>query len=329
MLRAGLNLALINLYLYTMLGLYTVTKHSTSRGWQPLVLALGAGVLLLASSWPVWAAEPAPESQASSTQSAIQNATQTRTTVERGLEIFQEADRRQSGFVDMLVDLKMILRNRKGNAVSRDLELRQLEVPDGGDKLMVVFNTPKAIAGTALLSHGQITREDDQWLYLPALKRVKKIASRNRSGPFLGSEFSYEDLSTQEVEKYTYNYLREEACGDQNCFVVERRPGPNLYSGYLRQVFWLDTEHYRTQKVDYYNRGDRLTKTLVGSDFVVFDVPAVDPASGSAKIWKAGRMLMTNHVTKKSTELTWDAYRFGVGLSAERDLSVTSLRRVR
>jgi len=104
---------------------------------------------------------------------------------QRGLEIFQEADRRQSGFQDMLVNLTMVLRNRKGAAVERELDLKQLEVPEGGDRLMVVFNTPKAIRGTALLSHGQLTREDDQWLYLPALKRVKKIASRNRSGPFL------------------------------------------------------------------------------------------------------------------------------------------------
>ena len=252
----------------------------------------------------------------------------------RGLEIFQEADRRQSGFQDMLVNLTMVLRNRKGTAVERKLDLKQLEVPEGGDRLMVVFNTPKAIRGTALLSHGQLTREDDQWLYLPALKRVKKIASRNRSGPFLGSEFSYEDLSTQEVVKYSYEFLREEACGDLSCLVVERKPGPNLYSGYLRQVFWIDTEHYRTQKVDYYNRGNRLTKTLIGSDFQQFALADVgndggDDGAAGRSIWKTKRMMMTNHVTGKSTELKWDNFKFGSGLSAERDLSTTSLRRVR
>ncbi len=240
--------------------------------------------------------------------------------------MFDEADRRQSGYGDMLVTLKMILRNSQGSSVERELDLKQLEVPEGGDKLMVVFNTPKAIQGTALLSHGQLTREDDQWLYLPAVKRVKKIASRNRSGPFLGSEFSYEDLSTQEVVKYSYDFLREEPCGEAQCFVVERKPGPNLYSGYLRQIFWIDTEHYRTLKVDYYNRGDRLTKTLIASDFKQFAIPSAPAQSG---IWKPERMLMSNLVTGKSTELVWSDFRFGVGLSDERDLSVTSLRRVR
>ncbi len=237
----------------------------------------------------------------------------------RGLNVFREADRRQSGFGDMLVQLTMVLRNRRGNEVERELDLKQLEVPEGGDKLMVVFQTPKAIRGTALLSHGQLTREDDQWLYLPALKRVKKIASRNRSGPFLGSEFSYEDLSTQEVAKYSYKYLREEACGEGRCYVVERKPGPVLYSGYLRQVFWLDSEHYRTVKVDYYNRGDRLTKTLLASEFEQF----------SNGIWKPRLMQMSNKVTGKSTDLIWRDFEFGVGLTADRDLSTTSLLRVR
>ncbi len=312
-----------------MLGLYTVTKRSTSQTLAGLLVPLVVVGLVLLSAASVaaaalaeaTAAEAAPAEAAPQEQSAASL---------RGLEIFQEADRRQSGFQDMLVNLTMVLRNRKGAAVERKLDLKQLEVPEGGDRLMVVFNTPKAIRGTALLSHGQLTREDDQWLYLPALKRVKKIASRNRSGPFLGSEFSYEDLSTQEVVKYSYEFVREEACGEQNCLVVERKPGPNLYSGYLRQVFWIDTEHYRTLKVDYYNRGDRLTKTLIGSDFQQFALAGVgeDGESGRS-IWKTRRMMMTNHVTGKSTELKWDNFKFGSGLSAERDLSTTSLRRVR
>ncbi len=238
---------------------------------------------------------------------------------ERGLAVFTEADRRQSGFVDLRVQLTMVLRDKRGRTVERELDLQQLEVPAGGDRLMVVFQTPKAIRGTALLSHGQLTRDDDQWLYLPALKRVKKIASRNRSGPFLGSEFSYEDLSTQEVSKYSYRFLRTEDCGAGRCFVVERKPGPTLYSGYLRQVYWIDTEHYRTLKVDYYNRGDRLTKTLTASEFEQFE-------NG---LWKPKLMLMSNQVTGKSTELAWRGFEFNVGLSADRDLSTTSLLRVR
>jgi len=236
-----------------------------------------------------------------------------------GRAVFTAADERQSGFGDFEVDLRMLLRSRSGSSVERELDLAQMEIPDQGDRLLVVFQTPKAIRGTALLSHGQITREDDQWLYLPALKRVKKIASRNRSGPFLGSEFSYEDLSSQEVGKYDYRYISEEPCGEQSCYLVERRPGESIYSGYLRQVFWIDTTALRTWKVEYYNRGDRLLKTLTAHDFQLH----------KDRFWRADRLVMQNHVTGKSTELHWENFRYGVGLVAERDFSTTSLRRVR
>ena len=72
--------------------------------------------------------------------------------------------------------------------------------------------------------HIQKSRLDDQWLYLPALKRVKRIASSNKAGPFMGSEFSYEDISSKEVEKYTYNFLRDEELNGLDCFVVEYDP---------------------------------------------------------------------------------------------------------
>ena len=96
---------------------------------------------------------------------------------EQGLAIFTEADRRESGFVDLTVELRMILRNASGKSSERALSIRQLEVPEDGDKLMVVFAAPASIRGTALLSHAHKVGSDDQWLFLPALNRVKKIAS--------------------------------------------------------------------------------------------------------------------------------------------------------
>ena len=94
---------------------------------------------------------------------------------DQGREIFAELDRRNSGYQDYQVDLRMVLRNAAGDFSERLLRIRQLEVPSDGDKLLVVFDTPKAIRGTALLSYGHKTAPDDQWLYLPAIKRVKRI----------------------------------------------------------------------------------------------------------------------------------------------------------
>ena len=122
---------------------------------------------------------------------------------ERGLEIATERDRRDLGFGDFSADLVMTLRNRHGEESTRKLSSRNLEQENDGDKSLVVFDSPADIDGTALLTFSHKTGDDDQWLYLPALKRVKRISSSNKSGPFVGSEFAYEDISSQELEDYT------------------------------------------------------------------------------------------------------------------------------
>ena len=118
----------------------------------------------------------------------------------------------------------MLLRNKQGRENRRELRIKVLEVEGDGDRSLFVFDQPRDVAGTAMLVHGHRDAADDQWLYLPALARVKRISSSNRSGSFMGSEFAYEDLSVPEVEKFTYRYVRDEPCGALICTVVERFP---------------------------------------------------------------------------------------------------------
>lgn len=238
---------------------------------------------------------------------------------DRGRAIAEEADRRDLGWGDSLVELQMILANRHGESSIRELRIQSLEVADPGlgDRSLTVFARPRDIAGTAFLSHTRITEPDDQWLYLPALKRVKRISSANKSGPFLGSEFAYEDLVSQEVERYAYRWLRDESCGDLECFVVERYP---VYenSGYTRQVVWVDASEYRIMRIEFYDRRDTLLKTLVFSDYRRY----LD------QYWRAQTMQMDNHQTGKSTTLVYSDYQFRVGVN-ERDFTASRLKRIR
>ena len=121
---------------------------------------------------------------------------------QQGLALFTTADQRDSGWVDGRAELEMILRNAQGEESHRSLRIDTLEVAGDGDKSLTVFDAPRDIKGTAFLSYTHALAADDQWLYLPALKRVKRIASANKSGPFVGSEFAYEDITSQEVEKF-------------------------------------------------------------------------------------------------------------------------------
>ena len=112
----------------------------------------------------------------------------------KGLEIATEVDFRDRGFGDTTSTMTMILFDQYGNSTSRKIRNRTLEGKDEGDLSLVIFDTPADVKGTAFLSHTKKSGSDDQWLYLPALKRVKRIASSNQAGPFMGSEFAYEDI---------------------------------------------------------------------------------------------------------------------------------------
>ena len=236
---------------------------------------------------------------------------------ETGLMIAAEARSREAGFGSYEAQQTMVLRNRQGQESRRQLRVKVLEVPDEGDKSLFVFDEPRDVRGTALLIHARKESADDQWLYLPALKRVKRISSSNRSGSFMGSEFAYEDLTAQAVEKFTYRHLRDEPCGELTCAVYERFPVEKK-SGYKRQVVWRDKDELRVRKVEYYDRKDAHMKTLTLDDYQRY----LD------RYWRAGEMTMVNHLTGKSTVLTWTDYRFGGDLD-ERDFTRTGLRRAR
>ena len=185
---------------------------------------------------------------------------------DRGLEIAQAAKDFDKGFADFTANMIMTLKNKSGKTSTRNIRIKSLEVEGDGDKSLSIFDEPADVKGTAMLTFSHGLEPDDQWLYLPALKKVKRISSRNKSGPFMGSTFAFEDLSSQEVEKYSYKLLGEETCGEWQCYVIERKP-EYKHSGYTRQVAWLDKEAYRMVKVDYYDRKKALLKTLVASDF--------------------------------------------------------------
>ncbi len=242
---------------------------------------------------------------------------QAETPEEKGLAIATESDQRDSGWVDQTSELVMILRNKQGDEATREIRTRTLEVEGDGDKSMSIFDTPADVKGTAFLSFTHALKPDDQWLYLPALKRVKRISSRNKSGPFMGSEFAYEDLTSQEVQKYTYKWLRDEKLNDHDTHVIEAYPAYE-HSGYTRQIVWLDKGHLRPVKIEFYDRKDSLLKTLNQHDYKEY-LPG---------IFRADRFEMVNHQTGKSTTLLWSNYAFKTGLT-DRDFDKNSLKRAR
>ena len=241
--------------------------------------------------------------------------------IEKGTQIALAIEEYDQGFGDSESEMHMTLYNKHGEAAERDLRQRTLEMDglDIGDKSLIIFDRPRDVAGTAMLTYAKILEADDQWLYMPAAKRVKRISSKNKSGPFMGSEFAFEDFSGQEFGKYAYRYLRDEPCPgseELTCAVIERYP---LYenSGYVKQIAWSDDMH-RMHRTEYFNRRCDLLKVLTASDYRQY----LD------HYWRAHKLRMEHQLTGKATDLTWDEFIFRVGLS-ESDFTQNSLKRAR
>ncbi|WP_073180186.1 outer membrane lipoprotein-sorting protein [Flagellimonas flava] len=231
---------------------------------------------------------------------------------EKGLQIAKAAEKADEGFGSSIVELKMTLKNKNGQTSERFLTTRTLELTEDGDKSLIVFESPKDVKGTATLTYTHKVGADDQWLYLPSIKRVKRISSNNKSGPFVGSEFAYEDLSSQEVEKYAYKFLKEE--GD--LLVVEQDP-VDPKSGYTRRVVTYNKgKGYRLEKIEFYDRKNALLKTLTYNDYKLY----------KNKFWRALTFNMVNHQSNKETLLKFSDYNFGAEL-AEEDFTEVALKR--
>ena len=220
------------------------------------------------------------------------------------------------GFVDSHETIKMTIRKKGGDQVERLMKSKTLEVEGDGNKVIMVFQDPADVKGSAVLTHSHIQGNDDQWIYLPALRRVKRISSSNKSGPFMGSDFAYEDLSSIEFDKFTYSYVGKELDNRKEYYKVERVPAYER-SGYSKQIVWMDTKKFLTHKIEMFDTAGKVYKTQVLSGYVNY----------FGDFWRAKSIEMYNHQNGNSTLLEWVGdITFNNGFS-HRDLSKNSMKR--
>lgn len=227
---------------------------------------------------------------------------------EKGLRIMQESEKRDEGWGDSKSDMEMILRKANGREVVRKISNQALEGKSGHDKSLIEFKEPLDVRGTVFLTHSHPLEPDDQWIYLPALERTKRISSKRQTGRFMGSEFTYEDLSAFSVQKYDYRYLKEAPCGEpaQDCHVIELTP-KNKYSGYSKGVVYIDKEHLRLYRNELYNkRSGKHQKTLTAKSYKQY----------LGQYWRPDTMLMKNEQTGDETELHFHNQEYGSGVRA-------------
>jgi outer membrane lipoprotein-sorting protein len=209
-------------------------------------------------------------------------------------DVAQKSDKVMSSYKDSKSDVTMTLINANHQERERHMSTITLE-KEGGDLSLMTFLSPADVKGTKFLNYEHIQKDDDQWLYIPALKRVKRIASESKSGSFMGSEFSYEDLSSFDVNKYTYQgEAKLVILNGKKAYQYERQP-VSQNSGYSKQISWTDADTFLILQVDYYDRKHELIKTAYFENY--------KKISG---VYRVGKMIMKNHQNDKQTILIWN-----------------------
>jgi len=217
-------------------------------------------------------------------------------------DVAYKCEKVMQGFKDSSSDMVMTLINSNNQRRQRKMKMITLEKKSGNKSLMT-FLSPKDVRGTKFLNYEHTKKDDDQWLYLPALNRVKRIASKNKSGSFMGSEFSYEDLSSFSVNKYIFKGEAKVGKLDgKKVYIGDRKP-ISKNSGYTKQTSWVDASTYLIKKVEYYDRKHELLKTAIFRDY--------KKISG---VWRVGKMVMINNQNAKKTILIWKNEKIKTGL---------------
>ncbi len=229
-------------------------------------------------------------------------------------EVAKKSENTMSGFKDSISEMKMELINAKGQQKSRTMKMKVLEGKDE-DKSLMEFLSPADVKGTKFLNYEHINKDDDQWLYLPALKRIKRIASKNKSGAFMGSEFAYEDLSGFKAKKYIYEGDAQEVkINGVEMYKTTSKP-VSKYSGYTKIIFWCDKKTFLIKKIEYYDRKKELLKIANFSNYRKFK-----------NIYRIGKIIMKNVQNDKTTILTWNHEKIKNGLN-KKDFNKRYLKR--
>lgn len=244
----------------------------------------------------------------------------TETLEEKGLAIASSVRNRDAGYGSMFATkATVVTTNVKGEKRFQQLRSFMLEKGEGGaQKALLIFDEPADIEGMVGLIHTFPSKPEEQWFFIPGLQRVKRVSGDNRTSSFLGAEFTNEDLVVNFplVERYSYKFVSDEPCDGLSCYVIDRFP---LYghSGYKRFRVWIDKSEFRFQKVEFFDRKDELVKTLFFKGYKLY----------LGHWWRYDSMLMINHHTGKSTEVSND-WNLCAGLTDD-DFSINALKRAR
>lgn len=195
----------------------------------------------------------------------------------------------------------LTITDSKGNQRIRQSAMASLSEPDGTEKRIIKFVSPAEVSGTGVLIFDYPEKSDDMWIYLPALRKTRRIVSREKSKSFMGSEFSNANMTAPGIDDFSYEIQGEETLNGKACHVIESTPvSSNLEDeyGYSRSVSWIDKNSYLVHQIVYYDFDGDLFKTIANKEFKI-----LDEENGK---YMVTRMYAQNHGNNRSSEMIMD-----------------------
>ena len=203
---------------------------------------------------------------------------------------------------DMQARVKMALIAKTGQERLRELTMLRINGSGGDQKYFMYFHNPGDVRGMSFMVYKYPNKDDDRWLFIPSINLVNRIAARDSRSSFVGSDFTYEDVSGRDIEADTYKYIKEDALEGKPCHVIESTP--KNPTEYIRKISWIDKTTYLPLKEEYYD--------VQGALYKVFTAEKVEMVGGLPAVTKR---VMANVKSGHRTEVVFEGIAYNVGLS--------------
>lgn len=222
---------------------------------------------------------------------------------------------------------EMTLIDASGAEEVRTLK-RYAREDDAGFKYLMVFHAPSGVEGVALLTWQNDDADDDQFLYLPSMGReIKRIAKGGKRNYFMGTDFTFEDLVSEDRDKFSYERMEDGSFDGAPAFIVEVRPIDEELkrsSGYGMRRFTVLKDSFFIAQIDFFDRRDRFIKRQVATDY--------GPVEGREPMWRAATLVMENEKENHKTRVVTTERSFAEDDVPERNFTqrfITSGRHLR
>jgi len=218
--------------------------------------------------------------------------------VEKSQQVFYYAGK------DMKAKVLMKLINKNGKERIRELIMLRLNLKNSKDqKYYMYFRRPADVRSMTFMVWKYRGKDDDRWLYMPAIKLVRRIAADDKNSSFVGSDFSYEDVSGRDLEDDVHTKKGEESINGRDAYVVESVPKNPASAYFSRKISWIDKKTFLPLKEEYYDKRNQLYKTFTADEIgAVQNIPTIL------------KRTMANVQNGHRTEVTFSEVKYNVGL---------------